>query len=818
MLTTLIGYLAGAWLTLQLPALPDWHLLLAALPLALYALGGGVAGGGVSGGGVSRGSVSRGRALLCGAVLGACFTLAASEALLAQWVGKAEEGALQIVQGRISGLPRIQGDITRFQFVPLPGEEVQGLLRVAWYEPPDDLAPGQVWRLGLHVNRPSGQLNFGLFDYEKWLFSEGIAGRGYVAAQPRELLRVEPALFDGLRDKLRRRVSAHLGASPAAGVIIALMVGDTSGIAPSSWRTFSFTGVIHLLIISGLHIGIIGFLAWQLCRWLGLLLWPAALVTLLVSWVYAQLAGWGLPVQRAFIMVASVLLVRVLARQAVPAMHLCWAAAFVLILQPLTLLSRGAWLSFGAVAMLMAFVNERYTLKPSAPAVITPPLRAPAVITPPLRAPAAITPPLRAPAVITPPLRGSQKKALFAFFWWGEAPINLPLWRARLRTLLRAQWVVFIGMAPFLLTLTGYLAGGAFFVNLIAIPLVGFLLVPAVLATAVVTLISESLSRTLLTILDTVVGQLLILLDWLAALSPLVYLPTGDDWLTAAVRYGLLLAGCIILLMPRGLLPRWLGLLCCCCLFQGERPAEGLQMTFFDVGQGLSVMIEVEGDLLIYDTGPSYGEGQSVARQVVLPSIKAKGYRIINHLIISHGDNDHAGGLADLQQEMVIGRVVGSVADGVAHGAPCTGAWQKGAASFRLINADQFTGNDSSCLLEIVLGEARVLLTGDIGVRAEYLLLESLPPDVTVISVPHHGSDTSSSPALLNHVFPQLAVATTGYRNRFGHPSATVRDRYLTRGIKFLNTAEEGAIKITFKGNRINITTAREALPAIWRR
>ena len=234
-------------------------------------------------------------------------------------------------------------------------------------------------------------------------------------------------------------------------------------------------------------------------------------------------------------------------------------------------------------------------------------------------------------------------------------------------------------------------------------------------------------------------------------------------------------------------------------------------MTFFDVGQGLSVLVEVEGSLILYDTGPAFGDGYSAARQVVLPAIRRKGYDFIDLLVISHGDNDHAGGLADIGETLPIGRLV--------EGDACTGAWRWGRAAFRLLSAWQLKGNDNSCLLEISLGETRLLLTGDIGTRAEYQLLDDLLPYVTVMSAPHHGSDTSSSPALLNHTWPQLVVASTGYRNRFQHPSELVKQRYLNRHILFLDTAEEGAIRVGFQQDgSYRVKRARDSQPALWRR
>ena len=692
---------------------------------------------------------------LAGLALGACLTLAASEALLARWVSAADEGRTLLVRGQVEGLARTSGPITRFRFLPLPGEAIEGRLTVAWHDAPAGIGPGQRWRLPLRVNRPGGSLNFGLFDYEKWLFAKGLVGRAYVAGEARQEAAGGWAVFDRLRDRLRQQVRRQLGETQTAGIVAALMLGDTSGIGPEAWRVFSFTGVIHLLIISGLHVGIIALLVWQLGRWLGLGLLPGALATGLAAWLYAQLAGWGLPVQRALVMVVTVLLARALARRLPPMQHFGYAAAFVLALQPLSLLSQGAWLSFGAVALLLAFVRDGY---------------------------------------------GGTRRP----------------WALQVRRALRAQWVIYVGMAPLLVGLVGYLAGGALLVNLFAIPLVGFLLVPGVLATALLLLASEALAAPMLALLAGAVDGVLWLLEGAAALSPVVYPQPGEAW--AALRYGLAACGCLLLLLPKGLAPRWLGLVCCCCLAPGGKPNEGLAITFYDVGQGLSVAVEAEGSLLVYDTGPAYGDGYSAARQTLLPSLRARGHRVIDRLVISHWDNDHAGGLVHLQEEMVIGALLGSEADAKAEVGACAGAWRRGEARFRLFSAPGLSGNDSSCLLHLAYRQHSLLLTGDIEAPAEYRLLADLPMDVTVMSAPHHGSKTSSSPALVNRTRPEIVVASTGYRNRFDHPAAHVRQRYVNRGAWFLDTAEAGAIRITLREGRMTVERARDRLPALWRR
>jgi len=202
----------------------------------------------------------------------------------------------------------------------------------------------------------------------------------------------------------------------------------------------------------------------------------------------------------------------------------------------------------------------------------------------------------------------------------------------------------------------------------------------------------------------------------------------------------------------------------------------------------------------------------------VLPTIKQHGRSHVDHLIISHGDDDHAGGKDFLVDHLSIGRLHQQ--------SDCRATWESGGTVFRVFRASQggLQGNNSSCLLDVVHGEQRILLTGDIEEEGEYVLVQQgMNSDkawqkMTVISAPHHGSDSSSTPAILNRLQPEYVVVSAGYQNRFGHPHDNVMSRYQNRQIKSFNTAVDGAVKFHLDRRHVQVVTARADQPFIWRR
>ena len=229
-------------------------------------------------------------------------------------------------------------------------------------------------------------------------------------------------------------------------------------------------------------------------------------------------------------------------------------------------------------------------------------------------------------------------------------------------------------------------------------------------------------------------------------------------------------------------------------------------MTLLDVGQGLSTVVRTRWHTLVYDAGPAYGPEFDTGRAVVVPYLRNQGVARIDALVVSHGDNDHVGGVASLLKEYPVGDVQAGVPERVTmrKARQCRRGehWRWDGVDFAVLHPDARPyrkGNNASCVIRIETGAGRhILLTGDIETIAEQRLLRNSPDRLSsdVLVVPHHGSRTSSSPPFVEAVQPGYALFPTGYRNRYRFPRETVINRYSEAGSVLLDTAAHGAITV----------------------
>ncbi len=339
----ILGFTAGVLLTqtlAQLPAVPT--LAIAALPVLIP---------------------WRGRAIYAAAVFGLLFTVWRAQPLLDTRWPVERHGEDHWIEGRIASLPEVGDKATRFLFDPsevgLPSR-----LRASWYRDAQVIGGGECWRLQLRLRTPHGSMNPGSFDYEGWLFRQGIGATATVRDAKRcahtdgyRVLRLRQTIADRLKEWL-----PHEGQARGRAMLAALTLGDTSGFSDKDWDAFRLTGTTHLVAISGFNIAIVAGLAFFLLRWLWSL-WPrlclwmpaqriALLGSALLALAYALLAGFEPPVQRAVVMLFVVLAAAWMHRLAEASRVLALAWFAVLLLDPFSTLSAGTWLSFGAVAAI----------------------------------------------------------------------------------------------------------------------------------------------------------------------------------------------------------------------------------------------------------------------------------------------------------------------------------------------------------------------------------------------------------------------------------------------------------------------------------
>ena len=691
------------------------------------------------------------------------------------------EGRELRVVGVISGLPDAGERALRFEFEPEsapPGVRLPRRLRLAWYAPAaptpaPEAHPGERWRLTLRLRRPHGEVNPHGFDYEAWLLEHGIGATGYVRALPPPLRlgernsaldRVEQA-----REAVRERFLRVLGATPAAGVLIALAIGDQHAIANEEWRLFRRTGVTHLMSISGLHVTLVsGLVAWLVAfGWRRLprlcLLLPArkaaAAAAVAAALGYVLLAGFGVPAQRTLLMVCMVALALWSGRAVSPARTLALALGAVVLTDPWAPLAPGFWLSFGAVALIF-YVAAGWT--------------------------------------------GTERRVL----QW-----------------VRIQWAATLGLAPAVLLLFGQVSLVGPLANAVAIPLVSVVVTPLALLGAVLPLdavlqLGAWLAERLLEFLEICAALPLAL--WQARVPPLwsvLLALAGVAWLLAPRGLPWRASG-FALMLPAFALP-----------VPAPAPGEAW-ITTLDVGQGLAVLVRTAGHALLYDAGPAFaGEGDAGERTVV-PLLGASGVTRLDAVLLSHNDTDHTGGAMSVMENVPTDELLSSLpashpalALAVSLRRCVRGdAWEWDGVRFEMLgpgarDPPARRENDSSCVLRVSAGPHAMLLAGDIE-RAGEVALEAHARQrlrVAVLLAPHHGSRTSSSPEFVAATAPDWVVFSVGYRNRYRHPSREVLARYLAAGARIARTDFDGAVSVQLGAAGVTVEVERARRARYWR-
>lgn len=700
----------------------------------------------------------------------------------------AHEGVDIEVTGVVAGLPQALERGVRFEFdVEASNLAVPPHISLAWYRSRDandedassviPVHAGERWRFTVRLKRPHGNFNPHGFDYEAWLFERDIRATGSI--RPRTAQRIDAQVWapgyivEMVREKIRERIrialpdrdAAHT--SPYAGILIALVIGDQQAIAPELWQSFARTGITHLMSISGLHVTMLAGFAYFVSSWLWRrsarlpLILPAqkaaAIGGFLAALAYCLLAGFAVPAQRTLYMIGVVALAQLSGREWAASRVLALALLLVLVLDPWAVLAAGFWLSFGAVSLL---------------------------------------------------------------FLIGSGRIGSAHW---LMEWARAQWAVTLGMLPALLALFQQFSLVSPLANAVAIPVVSFVITPLAL------LGSLPLLTPFLSLAHWVTTGLMAFIDWLAGLPFSVWQQAAPpDWAVL-----LALAGGLWLLLPRGMPNRWLGVLAFLPLLtiSPPRPALGeTVVTVLDVGQGLAVHVQTATHDLLFDAGPAFSAEADSGNRIIAPYLRASGVRKLDTLVISHADKDHEGGAASVLAAIPVAVLKASLpyehplsAQPVRQ-LPCVAGdtWDWDGVHFEMLHPpadfEARKTNDVACVLSIRTAGRRMLLTSDIEALSEAIVLarysEKLAADV--LTVPHHGSRTSSTPEFIAAVAARDAIFPVGYRNSYGHPRQDVVGRYLTSGARLHRSDTDGAVMVEMRATDLTINHERQARRRYW--
>ncbi|HKR38369.1 MAG TPA: ComEC/Rec2 family competence protein [Paraburkholderia sp.] len=772
-----------------------------------------------------------------------------AEALPAAWQARNID-----ISGYISSLPSYGANGASFLFRVESWEAHEAatslphLIQLSWVAreaPLPPLVPGARWRLAVRLKRPHGNGNFGLRDTEAALLARGVRAIGYVS-DPGHAVRL-PVDAAGIgvrieraRAALRARIDAVLGDAPHRGIVIALATGAQDAVSDVDRRLMRNTGTSHLVAISGLHLafvaGLAGWIAgalWRRARWRGVeapLIVPAQKIAvagaLLAAGVYAALAGFNVPVQRALWMLAVVALALFAGREVARSHVLAWALGLVLLRDPWAVTAAGFWLSFCAVAAILFAASGVPRLHRDAPqdagADAADPMRD--RTEPPAGATARDAWPRRLVVMAFPPggWRGAIRRLA-----------------SRLGDGARVQWAVTLALAPLTVYWFAQIPLIGPIANAIAIPWVSMLVAPLVIASAAMPPPIDALA---LRAAHTCLDWLVVVLSALEGLPwAVLRLPQPGAWPLASAAVGV-----VWWLAPRGWPLRWIAPFTWLPLLVPAPtgpPPGAFRLTALDIGQGTSVLVETARHRLLFDAGPG-PESTQAGERIVAPYLQAHGIGRLDALMISHDDSDHSGGAQAVLDAVDIGTFVAGIlpahplwASARAKGAQtvqCAAGqrWRWDGVDFEVLWPDPgpLAGkpNAHCCVLRVTTGAGAApdaqdgpisaLLAADIEAGDERTLVARDPGRLRaqVLVVPHHGSRSSSTEPFLDSVWPLVAIFQVGYLNRFHHPHPGVYARYAARDIVLARSDAHGAARVEARPGALAVERFRDTQRRYW--
>ena len=685
-------------------------------------------------------------------------------------------------------------------------------LRFVWREPGHPLYRGTTIRARAHLHAPSGTHNPRGFDYAAYLEAQGVDAMASVSgADAVEILdrgekafRFVPPFIEQWRERVRS--AAEWLPQPSRGLFLSLTIGEQGFLAPDVREWFMTTGTVHILSISGSHLGLIALLSFVLIRRGCLLLPPllllslsrwlipsrlAALLTLFPVLFYTMLAGAETATIRSFIMIAVGLWTMWLGASRYLLHALAGAAGVTLLIHPPALYDISFQLSYLSVWVLaLGLVDDM-------------------------------------PEEDLPKICLSNSGKIL--YW--------------LRETVRLTALVSFATMPLVAWYFNQVSWMGLLANVFVVPLVGFILLPLSLASVIWVLVMHSSTLPGAAAIDTLSRWLITVTHELATLP-------GAEWFVAAptipmMAFFYLLGWALLTGKPAGGGPilngaMATGLLCIVAWWLwSPRPfsEEGqVRVTFLDVGQGDSTVIEMPGGKVVLIDGGATYERFDMGRSVVAPFLWNRGIRRIDHVIGTHPQLDHVGGLAAVFAHMSVGSFwsngairteefwrkieralsqehsparVASEGDVISRGGPCSMVVLSPPSS-RLKSESL---NNLSVVTELTCGNRRLLFTGDIEREGLARLTRSGKfGQVALLKVPHHGARSSLERDWLKVIRPDIAVVSAGRRNPYGHPVTEVLNAYREAGAHVLRTDQDGAIwvDLDLKQSRMTVHSVRD--------
>jgi competence protein ComEC len=703
----------------------------------------------------------------------------------------------QVVMGPEAGAGQGESRKTRFSLavhsVDASPVGIRALVIVAEGVP--DLAPGDEVAFSARLFLPRGFANPGLPDASLLSQAQGVDVLASVrtAADIQLVPGVEAwnwqprRLAFRLRSAMARVINQRL-AGAAAAFVRTMVLGERTDVSPDVEEGFRAAGATHVLSVSGLHLAVVAALVFGLLRRLAMLVptWAlrvnatalAAALSLPAVVLYTLLTGEAIATLRSAFMAAAALGAMLVNRPFSLAASIAFAALVLLVQSPLALMDISFQLSFASVIAL-GFFAQRF-------------------------APAA-------------PPKGARRWRR-ALGWLGRC--------------LAASSVASLSTMPIVAHHFGEVTPAAPVGNLVLVPLVELAVLPCGLVGALLALAHPILGAAPLWIAGLASRAALLGADGFRRLAPIILVRYPNLFESAALVAG---AGFLLYGLSRGTGRRWrwlLAALLASSLAAGSlvvrdlsrKTADEMRVTFIDVGQGDSALLEGPGGfVMLVDGGGRYDDSFDTGARIVEPVLRARGIARVDLVVLSHPHPDHLNGLLRVLARFEVGALWTNGDDGrnPKYAELLALANQRGIAApvpawfersgMRVEPLGPWVGdaigpppgldaNNASLVVRASYAGHAVLFTGDIGVDGEAELVARGETNLSiasdVVKVPHHGSRNSSGDEFLAAVQPSTAVVSVGRHNTFHLPSSVTLARYAARGVRMRRTDLDGAVTV----------------------
>lgn len=659
-----------------------------------------------------------------------------------------------------------------------------------------ELQLGHYYRLSGKTKPAHSYATPGAFDQEKWFIQRNMMS-GFIVQHIEPLSRDEiyrlgyqqhsreqQSFFNRFQiniEKLRLTFRHLLENSSLQqkGLILALLTGDESLLSDETQIQFKQLGIAHLLAISGPHVLIFAImLSWfchqVICRYYPqIYLWKPKQVLMAIPCcfgvlIYTAFVGFEIPALRTLLSVFIFISFIVLKQPLKPFALFVYSASLLLLMDPFSVLSAGFWLSYGACFILLRIYQT---------------------------------------IVQIPDQHFLSLRSKMIFMT---------------KVLIESQGKIFIALSPLTLLFFQQISWIAPLTNIVAVPIVGGVIVPLNILAACIWFIVKPFGNMLFYFNDILLNILLSCLGLLEKLS----LPLQGISLTPLALFAVSL-GILILFLPKGILPKTWGMLCCLPLIVVNKTNQPIQLHILDVGQGQAIFLQQPEQNWLIDTGGSYDEKIfSIGQNVVVPFLRQQGVKRLDRVVLSHLDQDHSGAFPFIQQEIPIKQVLSNEQSSTTLKQPfqyCHQGqqWQYPELDIQIlwpkekdlafVHSQQ---NQYSCVVYLhfkgISGYQNFLIMRDAGWEAEYELLKDYPSlKVDVLVLGHHGSKHSSAYDFLATLKPKLAIASAGFDNRYGHPSQEVINRLKALHIPLKSTVELGELSFVLENQKMVLHNRR---------